>query len=436
MAFVRKIKIRDRTYLVEVEGYRDKDGKVRQRFRRYLGKVEDGKLIEPKYKRLEIKRLFPAGIQLMVKALAEEHGISVDNRLLCLATMHLINPSSLNQVTKNFLRFGLDTFFGDISRSQFYTSLDMGEEEIYRLEIELYQGVKKARSVIFYDITSIYFYGSSCALAKRGYNPKGMLPQINIGLAVDREGIPLFHKIFRGNVHSASTLYLFIECLKNAGIKGCMLILDRGFFSMKNIQLVTESDYHIIVGVPLRGRFKVMMKKIRKEMRSIVLLKSTYIYVKEIPWEGGKLVFCYNEGEASNLKNLILRRRKKKDIELLGCYALFCSNRDLETKEVVKRYFEKDLIEKSFRSLKSVLGLSPVRHWLEWRINSHLFVCYLSYLILKLLERKLSKEDISVFTALDELKYVYKLVTTEGIEKIVATTKMQKKILKILKINI
>jgi hypothetical protein len=41
-----------------------------------------------------------------------------------------------------------------------------------------------------------------------------------------------------------------------------------------------------------------------------------------------------------------------------------------------------------------------------------------------------------VFTALDELKYVYKLVTTEGIEKIVATTKMQKKILKILKINI
>ena len=75
MAFVRKVKIGNRTYFIEGEGYRDEDGKVRQRFRCYLGKLEGGKLIEPKYKRLEIKRLFPAGIQLMVRALVEKHGL-------------------------------------------------------------------------------------------------------------------------------------------------------------------------------------------------------------------------------------------------------------------------------------------------------------------------------------------------------------------------
>jgi len=46
---------------------------------------------------------------------------------------------------------------------------------------------------------------------------------------------------------------------------------------------VNENSYHIIVGVPLKGRFKVTMKKLRKEIRDIVFLKSTYIYVKEVP---------------------------------------------------------------------------------------------------------------------------------------------------------
>jgi len=109
-AYVRKEKIGDRTYLIKCRVTGMRREKVRQRFRRYPGRLEDGKLIEPEYKRLEMKRLFPAGIQLMVKALVEEYGLSIDNRHLCLATMHLINPSSLNRVTKNFLRFGLDTF--------------------------------------------------------------------------------------------------------------------------------------------------------------------------------------------------------------------------------------------------------------------------------------------------------------------------------------
>jgi len=55
--------------------------------------------------------------------------------------------------------------------------------------------------------------------------------------------------------------------------------------------------------------------------------------------------------------------------------------------------------------------------------------------MLKLLQRKLAKEGISVLTVLDELKHVYKLITSEGIEKTVATTKIQKKILKIKKLR-
>jgi len=55
--------------------------------------------------------------------------------------------------------------------------------------------------------------------------------------------------------------------------------------------------------------------------------------------------------------------------------------------------------------------------------------------MLKLLQRKLAKEGISVLTVLDELKHVYKLIPSEEIEKTVATTKIQKKILKIKKLR-
>ncbi len=436
LVFVRKLKIRGRTYLAEVEGYRDEKGRVRQRFVRYLGKLDGGRLIEPRYKRLGIARVYPCGIQEVVRSLAEEHGLSqhVSSGLLCLATMHLLQPSSLNSVAKNFHRFGLDTYFGHLSPSKLYSSLDLSEEEIYRAELELYRSVRRSSSSIFYDITSIYFYGSSCSLAARGYNPRAALPQVNIGLAVDGDGVPIFHRVFRGNVHGGATLRLFLECLKNAGLRRCMLVLDRGFFSDENVSLVRESGYHITVGVPLRGRVKAMMEGEKAEMRETVLLRSTYLYVKEMRWKGGRLILCFNEKEAATMKNLLLRRGKKANT-LLGCYALYTSDLSASREEIVRRYFERDLIERSFKALKSVLGLGPLRHWLENKVNNHIYVCYLSYLLLTLLQRKLKDKGLTIFKALDELKYVYKVSTKEGVERTVATTKTQKKILKLMGIK-
>jgi len=45
-------------------------------------------------------------------------------------------------------------------------------------------------------------------------------------------------------------------------------------------------------------------------------------------------------------------------------------------------YFDEDLIEKAFRSLKGILQLRPVRHWLAERVRAHVFLCYLAYLLL------------------------------------------------------
>lgn len=438
MTFTRDIKQRGKTYRIEVMGYRNKEGKVKQKFVKYVGRIENGKLIEPKYKTMEIDRIYPCGIQLMIESFVNENKFVFNSKHIALAAMHLINPSSINYLSKNLYRFGLDDFFGKFSASQFHTSLDLSEEDVYNKELELYKQIKKSTTSLFYDITSVYFYGTSCSLVKKGYSPKAILPQIKIGFAIDKEGMPIFHKVFRGNVYDGNTIPLFVECLKKAKIKRCTIVMDRGFQSEDNFSIITKNGYSLIAGVALKGKVKELMKREKAKLKCIVFLKNSYLYTKKIKWSDGNLVLCFNEKEACTIKNHVLRKKTKYDISTLGCYAIFCSNCKMSEKEIVKKYFEKDLIEKTFRSLKSVLGLGPLRSWLEGKVNSHLFICYISYLFLMLLQRKLKKikkQKISTLQALDELKYVYKAKNKYG-EKIITTTKNQKEILKALNIKV
>jgi transposase len=76
---------------------------------------------------------------------------------------------------------------------------------------------------------------------------------------------------------------------------------------------------------------------------------------------------------------------------------------------MVKIYFDKDVVEKAFQSLKGVVGIQPIRHWLADRVTAHVFLCYIAYLLLTLLKLRLTKLDISPVEALRELESMYKV---------------------------
>ena len=71
-------------------------------------------------------------------------------------------------------------------------------------------------------------------------------------------------------------------------------------------------------------------------------------------------------------------------------------------------YFNKDLVEKAFRSLKGITQLRPVRHWLAERVHAHVFICYLAYLLLSLLQYRLRHTEFTAESALLELATMYK----------------------------
>jgi transposase len=91
---------------------------------------------------------------------------------------------------------------------------------------------------LIYDVTNTYFYGKKCSLAKRGHDKEGVKgrPLIQIGLAVTQDkGIPLFHKLFHGNIHDTKTLSDLVSTLGSYHIFSGCLVYDRGIVSAENI---------------------------------------------------------------------------------------------------------------------------------------------------------------------------------------------------------
>ena len=206
-----------------------------------------------------------------------------------------------------------------------------------------------------------------------------------------------------------------------------------------------------------------------------VKLKSSTFYVISRPHSigetSGKLAYCFNEHLKKEIKESrydeivaaqellatnktikpellkyftqdgrLLPRRLKEAEEFDGYSCLFTTD-DISDQNLVRTYFEKDLVEKAFQSLKGIVKLRPIRHWLYNRVVAHVFICYLSYLLLSLLKLKLKDLQISPVTALRELDTLYKVYVRDSqkdfvFAKTVALTKLQEKILKAVNKNL
>ena len=86
-------------------------------------------------------------------------------------------------------------------------------------------------------------------------------------------------------------------------------------------------------------------------------------------------------------------------------------------------------------SLKGIIQLRPVRHWLAERVRAHVFLCYLAHLLLSLLRYHLRNTEFTADRALNELGTMYKVYLRDAqhrfrLSRTVTLTKNQELILK------
>lgn len=500
MTFIRKVKVGDKTYLAEVKSIRE-GAKVRQQFIRYVGREINGKRIfSGSTEEIEVTNVKMWAPLIVLDRLAKQVNLSellgdYGEYLLSMVYSHCIEPKSLNHMEDWFARTDLHNILKikDVSEEKLYNALDsIDEKNISSIQKKIFRSVTEVYELYpngyFFDVTNVYFYGTECSIAKKGHNKEGSHhPQVQIGLAVTKqEGIPIFHKTFEGNIFDSRTLQDFLVEFHDLNIEDVTLVWDRGVTSKDNIIDAKRAGFEVICGLAIKQDVQKRVDKLLSkkdefmQLKNRVRLKNTVLYCRKQKYRYGgvigQLVLCYNEEKArinkekriDHLKKTqeLLQKRKPTPDEVKkyfnqdntlnerlireaqhydGCSVIF-STKNLSIEEIVKPYFEKDKVEKAFRSMKSILGLKPIKHWLEERVKSHIFICYLSYLLFCLFEEKLKKLEISAITALDKLSTAYKVClrnkkTKNNFEKIVTLSKEQETIIKavdknILKLNV
>jgi hypothetical protein len=166
---------------------------------------------------------------------------------LCIAMMvaRLIDPAS-KLATARGLDDGTATCslgqvleLGAVDEQELYEALDWLVGQQGRIETALARRHLPHGTLVLYDVTSTYFEGRTCPLAKRGYSRDGKrhMLQIVFGLMCTAEGCPIAVEVFEGNVGDPSTVPSQISKLKQRfGLERVVLVGDRGMITQARIE--------------------------------------------------------------------------------------------------------------------------------------------------------------------------------------------------------
>ena len=128
---------------------------------------------------------------------------------------------------------------GDVDEEELYAAMDWVLERQEAIEAALGKRHLEDGTLVLYDLSSTYFEGRACPLAKRGYSrdgKKGTL-QIVFGLLCDRHGRPIAVEVFEGNTADPETVSTQIAKLRERfGLERVVLVGDRGMLTEARIR--------------------------------------------------------------------------------------------------------------------------------------------------------------------------------------------------------
>ena len=301
-----------------------------------------------------------------------------------------------------------------------------------------------AGALVLYDLSSSYFEGSCCPLAKLGYSRdgrKGML-QVNYGLLTDARGCPVAVSVHEGNVADSQTLLPELKRLReDFGVGQLVMVGDRGMISSKAIEEMRETEgvgwISALKSVSIRalveqGQLQLdlfdernllelsspdypgerlvacrnpELAKLRTHKREELLaateaslekIKARVEALKlvgrdEIGLRVGKLVNQYKVAKHFELTigdNAFTFARKRDAIAaeaaLDGIYIIRTSvpSTQMDSADCVRNYKSLANVERAFRSLKTIdLKVRPIHHRTADRVRAHIFLCMLAYYV-------------------------------------------------------
>ena len=381
--------------------------------------------------------------------------------------------------TANLLNLSCDVIFVDTSST--YWEVDVADEEI-----ELASTIAAERAKAGDEEPAVPDEAAFRQFSKHSKDHRPDLPQVVIAMAVTAEGIPIRCWTFPGRTSDQLVIRRIKDDLGSWMLNRVLWVTDSGFNSAANRVYLQGGGDHYIVCEKLRsasadakaalsrpGRYHLVegnlsVKEVRvgdgarsqrfcvcvnpeAKRRDEIVRKNLVAYLdKRISgsdnWTTQRRDELVGELRATPGLARFLRRTKDhklridkaavaRDAHLDGKWLIRTSDDTLSPTDLATAYKQLSQVERGWRDLKGSLRLRPVYHHREDRIRSHVQLCWLGLLLIRVAENATGDTWRNLRHELDRMHLVT-LETTEGrIAKRSATTKRQREILAALEVR-
>jgi transposase len=352
-------------------------------------------------------------------------------------------------------KLGMTRAFTDTTLGEDLDVVDADEDELYAAMdwlIERQEAIEKrlagrhleSGGLVLFDLTSSYFEGVTCPLAKIGYSRDGKRGtlQVNYGLLTDARGCPVSVSVFEGNTADPKTLLPQVEKVRRSfGLDRMVLAGDRGMISNVQIEALAKLDGVDWITALKSGAIARLAEG--GHLQLDLFDERNLISLTHEDYPGERLIACRNPAlarqRAEKRRDLIAATERELDkvaamaatgrlkgagaigvragkvadkykvakhfdlvigetsfafkvnaervaaeAALDGLYVIRTSvaKAEMADGEAVLNYKRLAEVERAFRTLKGIdLQVRPIRHRLEERVKAHIFLSMLAYYV-------------------------------------------------------
>jgi transposase len=366
--------------------------------------------------------------------------------VLAMVAARIVAPHTKLATTRWWHTTTLGEDFGvaEANEDDLYAAMDWLLERQSTIQKKLAARHLSAGSLVLYDLSSSYFEGSCCPLAKLGYSrdgKKGLL-QVNYGLLTDARGCPVAVSVHEGNVADSQTLLPEVKRLRaQFGVEQLVLVGDRGMISSKAIVELRETDGIAWITALKSVSIRALVEQ--GQLQLDLFDERNLLELSSPDYPGERLVACRNpqlaklrthkreellaatEASLGKIKarvdvgklvgqdeiglrvgKVINQYKMAKHFELAigdttftfsrksaaiaaeaaldGLYIIRTSvpTAQMDAPDCVRNYKALANVERAFRSLKTIdLKVRPIHHRSADRVRAHIFLCMLAYYV-------------------------------------------------------
>lgn len=406
------------------------------------------------------------GIGSTLRRIAQEAGYKkpYERALLAMTANRLCEPESKLGVWDRWVSKVHLPSCRDLKLAHMYEAMDLFHEHAAEIEEAVFFKTADLLNlevdVVFYDTTTASFSIDDADCGETGMrkfgHPKegGFAPQVIVALAVTRDGLPIRSWVFPGNTTDITTVEKVKADLKGWKLGRAMFVADAGMNSEQ-----TRKDLAKACGKYLLAARMASVKEIKDDVLSRpgrYKVVTENLHAKEVVVGDGVLrqryILCYNPREAErerkhreqvvrDVEEMLEKHPEKKatagwaitlkasgrygrylkitsgdriqiDREAIrdaarydGKWVVMTNDDTITAEEAAAGYKSLLVIERCFRSLKRTqIKMTPMYHWLDRRIETHVKICVLALLIERVAERHCGKPWSRILGVLQTLQ--------------------------------